>query len=182
MAKSHFPAKGEIQNWLKPYHVNHSNYPSQCVDFVVKNWIFYQSLFRYIWKCDLFIQYKRFHMSNFPTSQPITAFYPMVGMYPVFPPKVRNVNNCPQWCSQHWWHRWHCWHRQCWQWQHKRSTNCCAKWHLWQLFLFVLAYIENFYGCDVIMTSLREKEMCLIAPLPIGQFHFPKWVTWLCVV
>ena len=62
----------------------------------------------------------------------------------------------------------------------KRSTNCCAKWHLWQFFLFVLAYIEDFYGYDVIMMSFREKEMCKIAPLPIGQCHLPKWVTWLC--
>ena len=28
----------------------------------------------------------------------------------------------------------------------KRSTNCCAKWHLWQFFLFVLAYIEDSMG------------------------------------
>ena len=40
--------------------------------------------------------------------------------------------------------------------------------------LFVLAYIEDFCGYDVIMMSFREKEMCKIAPLPIGQFHLPK--------
>ena len=61
----------------------------------------------------------------------------------------------------------------------KRSTNCCAKWHLWQFFLFVLAYIEDFYGCDVFMTSFREKEMCKIAPLPIGQNSF--FILFICV-
>ena len=30
------------------------------------------------------------------------------------------------------------------------------------------------------MTAFRQKEVCRIAPLPIGLFYFPKWVTWLC--
>ena len=57
-------------------------------------------------------------------------------------------------------------------------------WYLWQFFLFVLAFIDNFCGYDVIvcMTSFRGKVLFKIAQIPIGQFCLTWWVTWLVVI
>ena len=35
--------------------------------------------------------------------------------------------------------------------QHMRSTKCCTIWYLWQFFLIVLAFIDYFYGYDVVV-------------------------------
>ena len=69
----------------------------------------------------------------------------------------------------------------------KRSTNCCAKWHLWQFFLFVLAYIEDFYGYDVIMMSFRERNVqnCTTSywSLSFTQMsHMTLLLFWLTVI
>ena len=55
--------------------------------------------------------------------------------------------------------------------------------YLWQFLLIVLAFIEHFYRYDVIVwPHNREKVLCKIALLPIGQYCLPCSVIWLVVV
>ena len=43
--------------------------------------------------------------------------------------------------------------------QHKGSTNCCTIWYLCQFFLTVLAFVDNFYGYDVIDDFIQGESI-----------------------
>ena len=67
--------------------------------------------------------------------------------------------------------------------QYKGSSNCCTIWYLCQFFIIVLAFIDNFYGYDVIVWPHWRRKCCTkVHSFPLVSFCLPWWVTWLVVI
>ena len=81
MEKVSFSGKNWNLELIETLSCDHSDYLSWCVECFCSKEIEYFS--NHFWEISqnvtFFIQYSRFHMSHFPTSQPTTALYQMLG-------------------------------------------------------------------------------------------------------
>ena len=56
-------------------------------------------------------------------------------------------------------------------------------WYLWQFFLIVLAFIDDFYGYDIIVWPHSGRKCgAKLHSFLLVSFCLPWWVTWLVVI
>ena len=111
-SKNSFSDKKWNVELIKTLSCEHSNYLSQSVECLVKKLNILVITFEKYLKMWLFYPVQQVSYVSLSYFTANHSFIPNAGMHPVFPPKVTNVNTCPQWCWQCRWYQWHRWLQQ----------------------------------------------------------------------